>query len=395
MEDRLILSAQILNTCISIQGVASTDLYINIDHFLLDSSIIKLPKLALPFIFYTFHSTKHLHKMEGSSSSAHLSTEDVKRELEVTTDPKRRRQLQNRIAQRVYRQKQRIRITELENQAAKRQKETGIPESAEDLIPAGSRPERNLTKEQQEVYGNWQSMAITYPFSASITQRLSSGASETSSSASNRPGPSRPSGANVSTLPNPRVDSGIKAIGFRSQAAYTLSTDTHLMSINSVTINTAVLSNLSMLGVTAEEYVRDDTLSPFLSARRSVLHSRMSLLDQRAPHLAPTDLQLEVRHHPYIDIIPFSGFRDNLLNVLNSTPGAVDEDELCTDIERYLKIWGRLTWDTKSFEFEPEFLEKWRWLVDDEVLSVTNFWRAQRGEWPLVFSDALRDEDNE
>ncbi|RPA91050.1 hypothetical protein L873DRAFT_1715583 [Choiromyces venosus 120613-1] len=168
-----------------------------------------------------------------------------------------------------------------------------------------------------------------------------------------------------------------------------------LIYIHSVTINTAVLSNLSILGVTSEEYVKDDTLSPFLSTPRSVLHSRISLLDQRAPHLAPTTLQLEVRHHPYIDIIPFSGFRDNLLYVLNSAPGTVDEDELCTDIERYLKIWGRLTWDAKSYEFEPEFLEKWRWLVDDEVLSVTNFWRAQRGEGPLVFNDVLRDDDDE
>ena len=237
-------------------------------------------------------------------------------------------------------------------------------------------------------------MAITYPFSVSISQRLSSGASNTSL-ASNRPGLSSSSSANLPTISNLDIDSGLRAIGFRSQAAYTLSTGTHLMSINSVTINTAVLSNLSILGVTAEEYVRDDTLSPFLSACTPTLHSRISLLDQRAPHLSPTNLQLEVRHHPYIDIIPFSGFRDNLLYVLDSAPGTVDEDELCTDIEKYLKIWGRLTWDTKSFEFEPEFLEKWRWLVDDEVLSVTNFWRAQRGEGPLVFTDALRDDEEE
>ncbi|KAG0634606.1 hypothetical protein HOY80DRAFT_515949 [Tuber brumale] len=332
--------------------------------------------------------------MEGSSSSTHLSTEDVKRELEVTTDPKRRRQLQNRIAQRVYRQKQRIRITELENQAAKLQKGTGTPEGAEGSIPAGSRPERNLTKEQQEVYGNWQSMAITYPFSVSITQRLSSGASNTSL-VSNRPGLSRSSSANIPHMASPKTESGLRAIGFRSQAAYTLSTDTHLISINSVTVNTAVLSNLSKLGVTAEEYVKDDTLSPFLSTSMPILHSRISTLDQQAPHLAPTNLQLEVPHHPYIDIIPFSGFRDNLLYALNSAPRTVDEDELCTDIERYLKVWGRLTWDTKSFEFEPEFLEKWRWLVDDEVLSVTNFWRAQRGEGQLAFDDALRDDDEE
>jgi len=81
--------------------------------------------------------------------------------------------------------------------------------------------------------------------------------------------------------------------------------------------------------------------------------------------------------------------------MLRSAPGTVDEDELCTDIEKYLKIWGRLTWDPKSFEFEPEFLDKWRCLVDDEVLSVTNFWRAQRGEGPLVFNDILRDDDDE
>lgn len=44
-----------------------------------------------------------MEKYEASGSAPPTRYEDEERELATTTDPKRRRQIQNRIAQRVYR----------------------------------------------------------------------------------------------------------------------------------------------------------------------------------------------------------------------------------------------------------------------------------------------------
>lgn len=105
------------------------------------------------------------------------------------------------------------------------------------------------------------------------------------------------------------------------------------------------------------------------------------MLQWRAPDLAPTRLQHEVQHHPYIDLLPFCGLRDNLLVALDC--GALDEPELCADIDRHLRVWGRLPQLAMSYEWAPEFVDKWAWVLDEEVLKVSNFWRGQRGEAPF------------
>lgn len=105
------------------------------------------------------------------------------------------------------------------------------------------------------------------------------------------------------------------------------------------------------------------------------------MLQQHAPDLVPTRLQREISHHPYIDVLPFRGLRDNLLVALDC--GALDEPELCADIGRHLRVWGRLPQLAMSYEWAPEFVEKWAWVLDDETRSVSNFWRAQRGEDPF------------
>lgn len=80
-------------------------------------------------------------------------------------------------------------------------------------------------------------------------------------------------------------------------------------------------------------------------------------------------------------MLPFRGLRDNLLVALDC--GALDESELCTDIGRHLRVWGRLPQLAMSYEWAPEFVEKWAWVLDGEALSISNFWRAQRGDAPF------------
>ena len=37
-----------------------------------------------------------------------------------------------------------------------------------------------------------------------------------------------------------------------------------------------------------------------------------------------------------------------------------------------------------AWEISQTFLTNWTWLVDHELLRSSNFWRAERGEGPLI-----------
>lgn len=40
-----------------------------------------------------------------------------------------------------------------------------------------------------------------------------------------------------------------------------------------------------------------------------------------------------------------------------------------------------------AWEVSQTFVNKWAWLLDDETLRSSNFWRAERGEAALVIPD--------
>ena len=37
-----------------------------------------------------------------------------------------------------------------------------------------------------------------------------------------------------------------------------------------------------------------------------------------------------------------------------------------------------------AWEVKPSFAMKWWWLLDQEIIKASNFWRGERGEEPLV-----------
>jgi hypothetical protein len=51
-----------------------------------------------------------------------------------------------------------------------------------------------------------------------------------------------------------------------------------------------------------------------------------------------------------------------------------------------LKVWGSTPWDTLAWEVGPEFARKWWFLMDNEILRASNFWRRQRGEQDLMMA---------
>ncbi|ERS99859.1 hypothetical protein HMPREF1624_03224 [Sporothrix schenckii ATCC 58251] len=157
--------------------------------------------------------------------------------------------------------------------------------------------------------------------------------------------------------------------------------------------------------------------------------------------LQPVDAQILVAHHPYLDVIPFRGFRARALALLaemeaaeevaaavaannnadgvgtppgssrNETPCLLDEDELCYDmnVAEGLVCWGSQTgndgaglssqakrdsgsardmraclpWDMRSWEPQVWFLKKYWFLVggwDDDMWRNCRWWHSMRGD---------------
>jgi hypothetical protein len=115
------------------------------------------------------------------------------------------------------------------------------------------------------------------------------------------------------------------------------------------------------------------------------------------PDLRPSTEQITVKHHPYIDILPFPTLRRNLI----THQEVVDEDEFLHDMLTGLVCWGGAgigkkdreistgyvstgtPWDVRSWEAKTWFLKKyWRFLggEDGELVRQSEWWRSIRGD---------------
>ncbi|KAH6662057.1 hypothetical protein B0J14DRAFT_496447, partial [Halenospora varia] len=113
--------------------------------------------------------------------------------------------------------------------------------------------------------------------------------------------------------------------------------------------------------------------------------------------LRPTALQLQIPHHPWIDLWPISQMRDNLLLANLSPSTSFNEDQLCNDLVEFtdfpneqtgLIVWSD-PWDPRGWEISERFARKWGWTLKgcEEFIEVTNWWRARRGERELAISE--------
>lgn len=101
--------------------------------------------------------------------------------------------------------------------------------------------------------------------------------------------------------------------------------------------------------------------------------------------LRPTPLQELIPHLPYIDVIPLRSMRDKILSSL----AAINELQLCLDLqEGAMMVWGEVAWDPRGWEVSQQFTQRWWFLLDEEMIRTTNFWRRQRGEKPLEIAPA-------
>ncbi|KAH8668879.1 hypothetical protein BX600DRAFT_460888 [Xylariales sp. PMI_506] len=134
--------------------------------------------------------------------------------------------------------------------------------------------------------------------------------------------------------------------------------------------------------------------------------------------LQPTQLQMNLAHPTWIDALPFPSMRDSLIrqqlnfnhvhfledivgDLVHSMPAALakqgkltlpgcpskaapqDDTEVAPNTKGLI-LWGEPHLE-QNWEFTPRFLKKWAWAVRGcvEVVSISNRWRAARGEDPL------------
>lgn len=163
-------------------------------------------------------------------------------------------------------------------------------------------------------------------------------------------------------------------------------TTDHLLVLIKFNILRALVTNMHMLGITEEFTEEDDAISPF------VISSDQMRTAELPRALRGTKLQMEVPHHPWIDIIPVPRMRDNLIRA----GGTFDDMELCGDLvgffsgsrmEKGMIIWGE-PWDIGAWEVTEQFLQRWGWAIRGchELFESTNRWRAAREEDPIDFS---------
>ncbi|KAG7419947.1 hypothetical protein DER46DRAFT_594193 [Fusarium sp. MPI-SDFR-AT-0072] len=162
----------------------------------------------------------------------------------------------------------------------------------------------------------------------------------------------------------------------------------------------AIFANCYALGMGGvDEILHDDGCSVFSVTPDEGHHpSKLSFVKSRfldvSSDLQPIEKQLTFGHHPYIDVIPFKTFRENLITVLDQDPNAIDEGALCHDIlSGGFTCWGAgrnshgmgagVPWDSRSWEPSIWFLMKYRALAgewDGELWKSARWWHSARGE---------------
>jgi len=160
----------------------------------------------------------------------------------------------------------------------------------------------------------------------------------------------------------------------------------------------ALVLNSNILALDPSILADDDALSPWTLAN--------PYLSITPTDLAPTSIQLCTPHHPYLDILTPPKFRDNILLTLM---GDKLEDQLCYELHLgAFMIWGSQPWNALgmclcllylltsakslyrlcvAWEVTQTFATNWAWLMDDDLIRSSNFWRGERGEPPLVTPD--------
>ncbi|KAK5047478.1 hypothetical protein LTR84_006575 [Exophiala bonariae] len=159
-----------------------------------------------------------------------------------------------------------------------------------------------------------------------------------------------------------------------------------LLTLIKFNIFRALMTNDQTLGLD-KQWLQCVAISPFYQSQGT---SRAPM--QTCPvNLKPTSLQRTVEHHPWIDLMPDPVMRDNILLLGDN----YDDEPLCHDIvdnrhgkqSESLIVWGDPS-RLESWEIGEDFYKKWSSILQGchGLFKATNNWRAKRGEPKLFVS---------
>lgn len=176
--------------------------------------------------------------------------------------------------------------------------------------------------------------------------------------------------------------------------------------IETVCIIAALYALGTYVGITEEMLCADKSLSPFFMSsaesadgmvKANMICTVQGIFKTMKPDLRPSSEQITVKHHPYIDILPFPTLRKNLIIHQDE----IDEDEFFHDVLTGLVCWGGAgvgrkdredsvgyhstgtPWDVRSWEARVWFLVKYWTLLggeDGELVRQSEWWRSVRGD---------------
>jgi hypothetical protein len=208
--------------------------------------------------------------------------------------------------------------------------------------------------------------------------------------------------------PDPSCYGGIKILSIGLGAPAADPYGNHLR-IETVCTISALHDLGTHVGITEELICAYDSLSPFFrftvdsaddTAKTDMVCAVQRIFTTLKADLRPIKEQITVRHHPFIDILPFPTLRRNLIK----NQDEFDEDEFFHDMLTGLVCWGGAgvgksdrnlsagyastgtPWDVRSWEARDWFIKKYWMLLggeDGELVRQSEWWRSIRGEDPL------------
>ncbi|WAO88390.1 BZIP domain-containing protein [Fusarium falciforme] len=318
----------------------------------------------------------------------------------VRRDPAKRR-LQNRLAQKTYREKQRKRIQELERRAGGSGPEAhaGPPPGSNDtqmVVRAAAEPATNAGTLNVETVNPSQLQAGSGTSTSQSTEDI--WGQDLLSATLDQWLSENPIGVDENQYSMVYFNCGCPILHIPNHSSHVLLPvipDPYMntLRIDIICVVSAMLQNCLQLGITHAMYCSEDAISPFYRPHTDAEPGQGAVVSAvqrgfRALHydLRPTHKQIVIEHHPFLDVIPFKEIRDNIIDNMDN----MDEDEFFHDSLNHLTCWGSVAgahtgspWDARSWEATEMFLQKWSHIVggeDGELTRNSRWWRSLRGE---------------
>ncbi|OGE54171.1 hypothetical protein PENARI_c006G00705 [Penicillium arizonense] len=137
--------------------------------------------------------------------------------------------------------------------------------------------------------------------------------------------------------------------------------------------------------------------SPEKSSASSAQVTDLPEFEELPSHLQPTPTQRLVPHHPILDLLPWPGARDKLIQVFNlpidMRPKSAQDQlglvRLVYDMEdpggEGVNIRGQDPFSPVEWEIGQLMFERWWWAFESSVVESSNCLRRKRGERALTF----------